>query len=111
MPGNSSDDKKVLAKATRTISRLVERSAVPAGLPYNDYRSYLRYDFYYSCAYCTMTEAEAQAVRMCIDHYNPVNNDPALANVYENLMYACDACNTLKGKRWPSQALQDKGAR
>lgn len=106
---DSEDEKRDLIKPARTISKLVERSAVPPALPYNDYKPHLRYDFYYSCAYCTMTEAEAQAIRLVIDHYDPVSNNPALANEYANLMYACDECNTRKGDRFPPPEAQAQG--
>ena len=48
---------------------LVVRSNPPQGENYNEYKEILRYDFFYTCAYCTMMEAEAAAVRFTIDHY------------------------------------------
>jgi hypothetical protein len=45
-----------------------------------------RNDFFYSCAYCTMSEAEAQATRFTVDHYEPKNAQPDLINAYDNLM-------------------------
>ncbi|MGC1294505.1 MAG: hypothetical protein WA869_05640 [Alloacidobacterium sp.] len=62
----------------RISSALVERSVVPKGLQYGNYKKYLRYDFMYSCAYCSMSEAEAQAIRFTIDHYEPRNARPEL---------------------------------
>lgn len=94
-----------------TATAHVERSEVPPGLPYREYRAYLREDFVFSCAYCTMTEFEAQGVRMTIDHYVPKNADPALVNEYSNLMYCCDQCNRLKGDRWPPPAAREDGHR
>jgi hypothetical protein len=76
---------------------LVTRSTVPPGLKYSEYRQTLRHDFIYSCAYCTMSEAEAQAIRFVIDHYEPRNARPDLIDDYENLMYSCDECNDRKG--------------
>jgi uncharacterized protein (TIGR02646 family) len=102
------DDSSALAVSARATSALVKRSAVPAGLQYRDYRKYLRYDFMFSCAYCTMSEAEAQAIRFTIDHYEPRNARPDLQHEYENLMYSCDECNLRKGDRCPpSQARAD----
>jgi hypothetical protein len=90
---------------------LVIRSAVEAGLPYFNYRQYLRHDFYYSCAYCTMSEAEATAIRFTIDHYEPKSGRPDLINEYTNLMYSCDQCNLLKGNRSPTPEARANGYR
>lgn len=90
---------------------LVVRSAVPPGKPYGDYRQSLRKDFLYSCAYCRMTEAEAQAIRFTIDHYEPQNARPDLVNIYDNLMYCCDECNTRKGDRCPPPDARTRGIR
>jgi hypothetical protein len=92
-------------------SPLVERSQVPAGLPYNGYKKYLRRDFFFSCAYCTMSEAEAQAIRFTIDHYEPRKSRPDLENAYDNLMYACDECNIRKSDRCPPPAARGDGFR
>jgi hypothetical protein len=95
----------------RASSALVTRSDVPAGLLYPQYRKYLRYDFIYSCAYCTMSEAEAHAIRFTIDHYEPRNARPDLLDEYENLMYSCDECNSRKGDRCPPPQARVDGYR
>jgi HNH endonuclease len=96
---------------TRTSSALVTRSTVPMGLRYPEYRQYLRNDFIYSCAYCTMSEAEAQAIRFTIDHYEPRNARPELLDDYNNLMYSCDECNLRKGNRYPPLRARPDGYR
>ena len=48
-----------------------------------------------------MTEAEAQAIRFVIDHYEPRKARPDLVHEYANLMYSCDECNVRKGDRCP----------
>ena len=48
-----------------------------------------------------MSEAEAQAIRFTIDHYEPRNARPDLLLDYSNLMYCCDECNLRKGDRSP----------
>ncbi|WP_369818587.1 HNH endonuclease [Phenylobacterium sp. Root700] len=90
---------------------LVKRSEVTAGLAYSDYRNELRYDFYYSCAYCTITEYEAAGIRFTIDHYVPQGNTEIDVHAYENLMYACDECNLRKGNRHPPASAQEAGFR
>ena len=87
------------------------RSVVPAVRDYKEYRPYLRRDFLYSCAYCTMSEAEAHGIRFCIDHYEPKSVRPDLSTQYNNLMYACDRCNVLKGDRVPSDSARGDGYR
>jgi hypothetical protein len=90
---------------------LVRRSSVPPAASYGQYRQVLRRDFYYSCAYCGTTEAEAWAVRMTIDHYEPRHARPDLENNYSNLMYCCDECNIRKGDRCPPAQARDAGYR
>src|SRR4051812_645405 len=87
---------------------LVQRSQVAPDLPYGAYRQVIRYDFFYTCAYCTMSEAEAQAIRFCIDHYEPRSARPDLERNYTNLMYACDECNMRKGDRCPPESARLK---
>ena len=94
---------------TETV--LVRRSKVPAGLKYSEYRQTIRDDFIYSCAYCTMSEAEAEAIRFTIDHYEPKSARPDLINNYENLMYSCDVCNERKSDRCPPPEARAKGYR
>lgn len=89
----------------------VIRSAVPLGKGYDEYREYLRYDFWYSCGYCLITEAEAMAVRFVIDHYEPKSIRRDLEHDYANLVYACDPCNTFKGHRSPPPEARAKGYR
>lgn len=98
-------------KPTSISHEIVIRSQVEQKADYGLYRQELRYDFFYSCAYCTMTEAEGQAVRYVIDHYIPRNARPELTHAYENLMYACDLCNMRKSDRYPPEAARNAGLR
>lgn len=96
---------------TEKNTPLVVRSAVPPAKSYTEYRPWLRFDFFFCCAYCSMSEAEAQAIRFTIDHYEPKAANPTLANDYANLMYCCDECNTRKGDRCPPPAARAEGYR
>lgn len=87
---------------------LVVRTKVPPALSYGEYKPFLRRDFFHACAYCTMSEAEARAIRFTIDHYEPQEERKDLVNEYSNLMYSCDTCNTYKSDRYqPPEARKD----
>lgn len=75
----------------------VVRSAVDPRSSYQDYREELRWDFYFSCGYCTLAETEARAVGFEIDHYRPQRTHPDLESAYENLIWSCRPCNRQKG--------------
>jgi 5-methylcytosine-specific restriction endonuclease McrA len=90
---------------------LVVRSNVPSNLEYKEYKPYLRNDFFYACAYCTIAESEATGIRFTIDHYEPQSARADLVNTYDNLMYCCDSCNTYKGDRSPPEDARAKGNR
>ena len=51
------------------------------------------------------------AIRFTIDHYEPRSARPELENDYNNLMYCCDTCNSLKGDRCPPQSARHDGFR
>ena len=90
---------------------VVLRSAVPSKTRYQDYREELRLDFWYSCAYCTITEMEASGVSFEIDHYEPQKWFPALAHIYDNLMWCCRLCNGQKKEEYPTDAMRAAGLR
>jgi len=97
--------------APRKDADLVTRTTVPPAKHYREYKEVLRQDFFYSCAYCTMAESEAQGIRFTIDHYEPQKARPELINYYDNLMYACDECNLRKGDRYPPPDARADGHR
>lgn len=70
---------------------IVSRSPVSAGSRYDAYRKELRYDFVWSCAYCSRAEGEVQAVGFEIDHYRP--RKAGGTDDYGNLYWACRSCN------------------
>lgn len=93
-----------------TIELYVERTPVLAQPNYNNYEPILRWDFWFSCAYCTLTEMEAHGISYSIDHYIPTSTKQGilLKNTYENLMYTCYRCNRSKSN-FPDDEHLDNG--
>lgn len=89
--------------STNKSTAIVVRSGVPSRSGYNDYKEELRYDFIYSCAYCSVTEVEARGFRFEIDHYRPQSKHPNLKSRYSNLMWACERCNLYKDNYDPDK--------
>lgn len=79
------------------VSPLVVRSIVQPKRSYKDYEEDLRWDFFYSCAYCNTMEFEAQGFSFAIDHYLPQVSNAKLTTEYSNLMWCCSDCNSRKG--------------
>lgn len=70
---------------------------------YIDYRAYkpwLRDEFTFRCVYCLDREQWSQYGygMFGIDHFVPQIIDPSLITEYDNLVYACGRCNSLKGE-------------
>jgi HNH endonuclease len=75
----------------------------PAFDDYRKFKPYLRLDFLYRCAYCTIHEYTwGSSVNFDIDHFRPKKKFIALECVYSNLYYACNRCNRLKWQTWPT---------
>jgi hypothetical protein len=91
------------------LEPVVVRSAVPALAGYQDYREYLRFDFYFACAYCTVSETELKGRGFQIDHYQP--QDKNGGDEYGNLMWSCEVCNRQKSAVWRSDDEQASGYR
>jgi uncharacterized protein (TIGR02646 family) len=101
----------VPTKANLEAPAIVRSAHVPTLDSYRAYKPYLRYDFLHCCAYCTVSEAEASAVRFTIDHYEPQTARADLANEYSNLMWCCDECNMRKGDLTPPANARAAGIR
>jgi len=84
-------------------SAVVVRSTAEPARSHLDYRPQLRRDFWYSCAYCTMSEVEASGIGFDIDHYLPLSVRPDLGKDYTNLYYSCRHCNRNKSAFVPSE--------
>ncbi|MCK5690167.1 hypothetical protein KAI87_12895 [Myxococcota bacterium] len=93
-----------MAEPLKKGNPVVVRSDVPQKSNYSNYREEVRHDFYYSCAYCSMMETEAQAIGFNIDHYLPQVHFAELANSYENLLWSCSTCNGLKSDYYPKKS-------
>lgn len=78
------------------INNLLKRSEVEKSNNYSDYKQELRKDFFYSCGYCSTSEAEFHG-NFEIDHYLPQKKHPELKNDYNNLIWSCFECNRAKG--------------
>lgn len=64
------------------------------------YRPWLRDEFTFCCVYCLRREAwELVRGAFAVDHFVPVALRPELATEYDNLVYACETCNAVKGAR------------
>jgi len=71
----------------------------PAGWKnYSKYRPWLRDEFSFRCVYCLIREQWVDMRRgYQIDHFIPQKIRPDLKADYNNLLYLCPACNSLKG--------------
>ena len=73
------------------------------------FRPWLRDEFTFRCVYCLRRERwEPGHTNFEIDHLLPVAERPDLALNYDNLLWTCDVCNSVKGPRTvadPCQAL------
>jgi hypothetical protein len=76
----------------------------PAGYTsYHSYKEWLRDDFLFRCAFCLIREKwhPAGHASFSVDHLIPQSVDKSKALDYENLLYACLQCNSLKRNVWP----------
>lgn len=66
---------------------------------YESFKPWLRDDFSFRCVYCLCRERwfpDGEAA-FSIDHIRPQSLDPDLMNEYENLLYSCCQCNSVRG--------------
>lgn len=94
------------------MARTERQEAPPPFSQPGSYKFYLRRDFRYRCAYCTIHEAENQGHdNFEVEHFRPESAFPALRASYRNLYYACRICNRRKGDAWPSPEQESDGRR
>lgn len=65
---------------------------------YGDYKPFLRDDFAFRCVYCLEREVwyPSRDSSFSADHFVPKAIDPSRESNYDNLVYACIRCNSLK---------------
>ena len=56
-----------------------------------------------------MTEDEACGIGFEIDHYLPRKHHPELSDEYQNQMWSCQKCNSLKGDYDPDESDRENG--
>jgi hypothetical protein len=58
-----------------------------------------------------MPDAPKTPAAFGVDHYRPKSRPEfaSLVTVYENLFYACNCCNSRKGKHWPTDEQWKRG--
>ena len=62
------------------------------------YREWIRDEFSFRCTYCLDREMwNRRAGRFHVDHCRPQSSHPLESLDYDNLIYACSACNLIKG--------------
>jgi hypothetical protein len=67
---------------------------------YESYRQWLRDEFSFRCVYCLNREQWVIAKgAFAIDHFAPTSLTPQRLTEYDNLLYACVACNLTRGNQ------------
>jgi hypothetical protein len=66
------------------------------------YKAPLQQEFRHKCVYCRTSDGIKGDEGFGVDHYHPRKPrkgtpDPAAVTAWENLFYACNVCNSLKG--------------
>ena len=68
---------------------------------YASYRPWLRDEFTFRCVFCLRREIWSAVIgEFAIDHFEPVANRPDKTTDYDNLLYACAACNVRKADQF-----------
>ena len=98
--------KKILPQITLPWRRKIVRRHRPAQAKgdtgYREYRSCLRWEFGFTCAFCLshetdlMLATEGWAV-MQVEHFEPKTRNVSRINDYQNCFYICRLCNTARG--------------
>jgi hypothetical protein len=94
---------------------LVRRHGPSGYASAESFRPWLRDEFTFRCVYCLYREQWGRLKgHFALDHFLPVSVHPLGERTYENLLYACAACNLAKGVHIlpdPTQAFLDGDVR
>ena len=64
---------------------------------YGSFRDWLRDEFIFRCIFCLKREQWGVVTNAWdIDHFTPQSRNPGAALDYDNLLYVCSTCNSLK---------------
>lgn len=94
---------KILPPRTLPPATPIKRRHTPRATTgrygYRAYRSCLRWEFAFTCAFCLLHEADfaeygAEGLGLTsIEHFDPASRNATKINDYENCFYACCLCN------------------
>lgn len=98
---------KILPQITwpwrRKISRRHRPPAAKGDTGYRKYRSCLRWEFGFTCAFCLNHETDLMLATtegwavMQVEHFEPKTRNASRINDYKNCFYICRLCNTARG--------------
>jgi hypothetical protein len=94
---------RILPPVSRLPTKPIVRRHWPKQAGYQAYRSCLRWEFGFSCAFCLLHEADfvaggaEGAGLMQVEHFVRAGQNADEANSYENLFYVCRLCNLARG--------------
>jgi hypothetical protein len=95
--------KAYLPSATQPWGKRIERRHDPKAGSYPRFRSCIRWEFGFSCAFCLLHEADLLLGGtvgwsiMQIEHSTARSKNAALEDVYTNCYYICERCNKSRG--------------
>src|SRR5215203_1392514 len=96
MGGRIDDPPKPFAYSTTCHTR----KHGPSGYTdYKSYRAWLRDEFSFRCVFCLKREQWPLTGPWDIDHLAPQSSHPWDRLDYENLLYVCHHCNSIKNAR------------
>ena len=91
---------KKITPFTYPVKKHIRSEIPPNYSDYRQYRKHLKLEFGGRCVYCRKSDHNQDPGSFHVEHYQPKNKFPALANRYDNLFYACAACNRFKSDFW-----------
>jgi len=98
----------------KMVPRICRRESPPKMQGRTGYRNaetYLRRDFGYRCAYCSVhEELKGGPQAFCIDHFKPRSKGGPI-DACNNLYWVCIPCNTIKHDKWPTEEQHRQGYR